>query len=104
MTFFDTDKPALIEAVLEYLGVRYRRERRGWQKVRCFGPAHARGDRNPSASVSLSEGRYKCFACEMEGDGFDLMLKAEGLMAPEAMAALGMVPGTKKKEVEDWIL
>jgi hypothetical protein len=44
----------------------------GWRQMRCFNTAaHSRGDRNPSASVNLTTGRYKCHACGLNGDVYD---------------------------------
>ena len=62
----------------------------GWRKVSCFNKAaHPRGDRNPSASVNLITGRYKCFACGLHGDVFDLIKHESGLSYKQALASLG---------------
>lgn len=62
----------------------------GRRQVSCFNKdAHPRGDRNPSASVDLSKGRYKCFACGLEGDVYDLYMQETGLSFAQACATLG---------------
>ncbi len=99
---FKVDKGVLMEAVLERHNVRCRGTHTGWQKVRCPGDGHAHGDRNPSASVNLRIGRYVCFACDLRGDGFDLMLKLEDMKAP---AVLGILTGVTAEKVEsEWLL
>ncbi len=71
MTRF-SDKSGSLRRALDALGVRYR-ERGGWQSVRCPNQgAHSRGDRSPSASVNLDLGRFRCHACGLAGDGYDL--------------------------------
>ena len=66
-------KGELLRSFLEARGVRLSGSF-GWRKVSCFNKAaHPRGDRNPSASVNLKTGRYKCFACDLSGDVFDLI-------------------------------
>lgn len=98
---FNVDKTDLLERVLERYGAQYNRTRNGWQKLSCINEAaHMHGDRNPSASVHLIEGKYRCFGCDIYGDGFDLMLLLEGVKADEVLAALEMKPG---KVESDWL-
>ena len=83
-------KGELLRAYLEQRGVRIPHSF-GWRKVSCFNDAgHARGDRNPSASVNLTTGRYKCFSCGLSGDVFDLMKIESGLSYGAARATLGV--------------
>ena len=99
---FKVDKGLLMEAVLERHDVRYRDTYTGWQKVRCPSDNHAHGDRNPSASVNTAIGQYICFACDLKGDGFDLMLQLEDMKAP---AVLGILTGMAPAKVEsEWLL
>jgi len=99
---FEVDKGDLMRNVLDFLNIKYRREFRGWQKVRCPSEYHRHGDRNPSASVNVPVGQYHCHACELKGDGFDLMHKVEGLLAKDALEALG--GGVVAKRVEsEWL-
>ncbi len=100
-TRFDVDKSELIEAVLDRYGARYSRARTGWQKISCINEAgHVHGDRNPSASVNLTTGQYRCFGCEIGGDGFDLMMELENVTADKVNAALGVA---RTESDGDWL-
>lgn len=46
-----------------------------WGNTRC--PFHE--DRTPSARVNEDEGIFHCFVCEISGDAYDLVMKAEGV-------------------------
>jgi len=73
----------------------------GYRKVSCFNKeAHPRGDRNPSASVNLTTGKYKCFSCGLAGDVFDLMKHESGLSYRQALDSLGGKPNPIE---ETWI-
>ena len=52
---------------------------RGNSNARCFGTAHKNGDRNPSLGLDTKTNRYKCFACELQGDGIELVQQARGV-------------------------
>ena len=86
---FDVDKGDLMRNVLDYLDIRYRREHRGWQKVRCPSEYHRHGDRNPSASVNVPIGQYHCHGCVLMGEGFYLMMMLNCLPAKVVLDALG---------------
>jgi len=95
--FDAVDKSALLAETLDHFQVRYRRERTGWQKIRCPNvAAHGHADRNPSASIHLGAGKFHCFACGLRGDGFDLMLEIEGKMAKDVDFS------TEKKPESEW--
>jgi hypothetical protein len=96
-----TDKGELLRSFLEERGVQLP-SRQGWTKISCFNDAaHPRGDRNPSASVNLDKGRYRCFACGIEGDAYDLLQQLEGLTFAQARTILG---GTAHRVVEEtWL-
>ena len=100
---FQTDKRALMEAVLDRQQVRFNKNHSGWQKVRCPSDAHAHGDRNPSASVNLPIGQFTCFACDLRGDGFDLMLALEGKHVRDVHAVLDGSLAPEREESE-WLL
>ena len=52
--------------------------------MRCPHPgAHKHGDRSPSASIHLDDGRWKCHVCEDGGRAFELA-RALGLGSPDA--------------------
>lgn len=52
---------------------------RGNSNARCFGPAHKNGDKHPSLGLDTKTNRYKCFACEQQGDGIGLVMASMGL-------------------------
>jgi hypothetical protein len=57
--------------------------------IRCFADpdAHAHGDRNPSCSVSLDHGAWRCWACGAHGGAYDAAL-TRGHTPASAMALL----------------
>ena len=93
-----------MKATLTHLGVRFRENRQGWQQVSCPSDYHPRGDRNPSASVNVSEGGFACHGCPLKGDGFDLMRFIKGLDAKDALVALGLTADGEDVIVSEWIL
>ena len=102
--FDSIDKSELLMQVLDRHSVHYNRGRTGWQPVRCLNlTAHSHGDRTPSGSVNLVLGKYQCWACELRGDGFDIMLEVEGLKAKEALAALEMKSEPGQRE-DTWLV
>ncbi len=100
---FVSQKGELLRSFLEERGVYIPQGFGGWRKVSCFNDAaHPRGDHNPSASVNLGTGRYKCFACDLAGDVYDLLLQLDGLDFKAAQAKLGHKQGDLPKE-PTWI-
>lgn len=98
-----SQKSELLKAFLEERGVRIPFGLGGWRKVSCFNdPAHPRGDRNPSASVNLTTGRYHCFACGISGDVYDLLGELEGIGFSAAKKQLGHKQGHVPKE-DTWL-
>lgn len=59
-------------------------ELRGHGNARCFGTAHAKGDRNPSLGLDAKANRFKCFACGIQGDVIELVQQARGVDFKEA--------------------
>jgi Toprim-like len=57
--------------------------------VRCFAApdAHARGDRDPSCSVNVETGAWRCWGCGAKGGAYDAAL-ARGRTSREAMDLL----------------
>lgn len=89
--FDSVDKSAGMVAALDYLDVRYHAHRTGWQKVSCpYTDNHANGDRNPSCSVNIGEGAFKCHACGAHGDWARMLLDTEGMKINEAVRLLGL--------------
>ena len=57
----------------------------GYAQVRC--PIH--GEENPSLSIHLERGNWKCFACgEAGGDALELYRRARGLTFAQAAREL----------------
>ena len=58
----------------------------GYAQVRC--PIH--GERNPSLSIHLERGNWRCFACgEAGGDALELYRRVRGLGFVQAVRELG---------------
>ena len=89
-SLFNTDKEQLIMFVMDKYDVKINPSRRGWQKVRCFNEyAHKGGDKNPSGSVHLGYGYYRCFACDLNGDGYHILRELEGWGVKQVNEAFG---------------
>ena len=89
-SLFNTDKEVLMLWVLDHYDVRFRESRRGWQKVSCFNEfGHKGGDKNPSGSVNLDYGYYRCFSCELSGDGYEILRELEGWGVKQVNEASG---------------
>ena len=93
MRLTNEQRQLFLTRVLDERGVRYHAGRLGWQKVSCYGVGHAKGDRNPSASINLTRGTYKCFGCDLSGDAVDLVMQETGLDFTGALTRLGYDKG-----------
>ena len=78
-----------IEAVLEHYGATRVPTSTRWRAMRC--PLHE--DRMSSASVNTDKGLFKCFACDIYGDGLDIIQKQEGVDFAESVAFATRVLG-----------
>lgn len=74
-----SEKPD-ITAILEHYGARVP-TRRGWFSMRC--PFH--DDRHNSASATRDENAFCCFACQIKGDGYAIIMSKEGVGFREAV-------------------
>ena len=70
-----------IEDYLKYKGVDTPARRSGWAKMKC--PWH--NDRTASAAVNYDAGRFKCHACGVAGDIYDLIRHDRGGTLSEAI-------------------
>jgi len=87
--FDHINKTEGMNAALDYLDVVFKANSSGWQKIRCpYTDNHAHGDRNPSASVNLVEGVFKCHACGAHGDWARMLFDIEGMKINEAVRLL----------------
>ena len=96
------DKGELIEQVLDRYGTRFNPARSGWQSIMCPNEAaHAHGDRNPSCRLNLTLGLVKCNACDLVGDGYNVVMTIEEVDFKGAKGQLGTV---FEKIESDWII
>lgn len=89
-----TDKPS-IKLVLESYGFESIPTGDRWYKVKCA----FHGERNASASVQPSENRFRCFACGISGDSFDIIQEQEGVSFLEARKLAEQRYGFRYEEV-----
>lgn len=73
------DKPD-IATILEYYGANVP-TRRGWFGMKC--PFHS--DSHASASATRDDNAFCCFACQMKGDGYAIIMQKEGVEFREAI-------------------
>jgi hypothetical protein len=59
---------------LRHVGALLPAEGHGWRKIKC--PFHH--DSNASAGINFEENRFKCHACGVGGDVYDLIMHREG--------------------------
>ncbi len=98
MRLTDEQRSRFLIRILEEKGVGYRPGQLGWQKVSCYGMGHARGDLNPSASINIGKGSYKCFGCDLAGDAVDLVMQETGLDFQGALVRMGIEKGQVVEE------
>lgn len=91
--------------ILDRYHAKYNHRRYSWQKIRCINQAgHRHGDKNPSASVSLEFGHYRCHACSLDGDGYDVLKVLEGLDVKAVNALFGGEPASAGQTAKDeWL-
>ena len=70
-----------LEDYLNSIGARLPRTSAGWRAMRC--PFHE--DKNASAGINIDEGQFKCHACEVHGDVYNLIMYKEGINYIEAV-------------------
>lgn len=68
---------------------------RGWKSMKC--PFHP--DRHASATVSNEDNAFICFACEVKGDVFKLIMDKEGIPFNEAKSRAEKIAGTNSIKV-----
>ena len=69
-----------ISVILEHYGARVP-TRRGWFSMKC--PFH--DDRHNSASATRDDNVFCCFACQVKGDGYAIIMAKEGVGFSEAV-------------------
>lgn len=87
-----------IRAILRYLGADYIPPGRGGKaKMRCIHPDHP--DVRPSAEVDFRNNRYRCYSCELAGDGIELVMRLEGVTFAVALERCQGATGQAKSPV-----
>ena len=70
-----------ITLILEHFGATRIPNRRGWFSMKC--PFH--DDSHASATANKEENVFCCFACQIKGDGFAIIMQREGVKFNEAI-------------------
>lgn len=89
-----TDKPP-IWPVLEHYGLDANEPAAGRVKVLCCFHDESR----PSASVDVDKQRFTCFACDMAGDAYAIVMEKEGLDFTGAAKFLEENFGIERKKI-----
>ncbi|ANH49536.1 DNA primase [Freshwater phage uvFW-CGR-AMD-COM-C455] len=80
-----------IKQILEHYGATVR-SGRGWVKCKC--PFH--DDRTASASVNEELNIFICFACQIKGDTYKIIMEREGKNYGEAITFAEGITGEKR--------
>jgi DNA primase len=90
-----SDNKHSILPILEHYGAENPVETLGWKKIRC--PFH--GDSHASATYNTDINAFKCFACDMAGDTYAIIMKKEGVEFREAYTIAENISGRINKDV-----
>jgi DNA primase len=71
--------------ILNYIGVKRISDKGDEVSFSCPQDYHARGDKNPSASINKNSLAYHCFSCHSKGTLFSLVADVEGVSVAVAM-------------------
>lgn len=88
-----SDKHSIVD-ILEHYGAKLPYKRNGWVKIKCC----FHDDSHASAVFSAEENAFKCFACGIQGDTYDIISEQEGLSfvkAVEFAEGISSTGGTK---------
>ncbi len=69
--------------------------RTGWVTVRCA----FHNDKVKSARLNIDKGGFRCFACDMAGDVYSLIMKKEGVNYVEAVKIAERITGESNGEL-----
>ena len=83
-----------IVKVLEHYGFNIP-VREGWVTVRCA----FHNDKVKSARLNIDKGGFRCFACDMSGDVYSLIMKKEGVNYGEAIKIAERITGESNGEL-----
>jgi DNA primase len=79
-----------IGRLLEHYGAKRVPSGKGWKKINC--PFH--GDKHASAAVNHDLNVFNCFACDVAGDVYKIIMIQEGVNFREAKSRAEEVVGT----------
>lgn len=84
-----------IVKVLEHYGFVIQQNRGGWVSVRCV----FHNDHVKSARLNIDLGGFRCFACDMAGDVYSIIMKREGVTYGEALKIAERITGESNGEL-----
>mgnify|MGYP006304583583 CR=1 FL=1 len=84
-----------ISTVLTHYGFNLPAPRHGWISVRCA----FHNDTVKSARLNTDNGGFRCFACDMSGDVYSIIMKKEGVNYAEALKIAERITGKSEHEV-----
>lgn len=84
-----------IVKVLEHYGFTISTNRGGWVSVRCV----FHNDHVKSARLNIELGGFRCFACDMAGDVYSIIMKREGVNYGEALKVAERITGESNGEL-----
>lgn len=84
-----------IVKVLEHYGFTVATNRGGWVSVRCV----FHNDHVKSARLNIDLGGFRCFACDMAGDVYSIIMKREGVNYGEALKIAERITGESNGEL-----
>lgn len=84
-----------IVKVLEHYGFTVQTNRGGWVSVRCV----FHNDHVKSARLNIDLGGFRCFACDMAGDVYSIIMKREGVTYGEALKIAERITGESNGEL-----
>ena len=89
-----TSKHDLVK-VLEHYGFTIPSNRGGWMSLRCV----FHNDHVKSARLNIDGGGYRCFACDMAGDVYSIIMKREGVDYGKALKIAEGITGESNTEL-----
>ena len=89
-----TSKHDLVK-VLEHYGFTIPSNRGGWMSLRCV----FHNDHVKSARLNIDGGGYRCFACDMAGDVYSIIMKREGVDYGKALKIAEGITGESNGEL-----
>jgi hypothetical protein len=84
-----------IAVVLTHYGFNLPAPKHGWVSVRCA----FHDDTVKSARLNIDNGGFRCFACDMAGDVYSIIMKKENVKYAEAVKIAERITGKSEREV-----